>query len=183
MKTISKFLILTLAATTFFASCDMSNQSASAVGAKHQINLDETRGIQMLNLAGDQVAVAKTDIIELSKAANANADEEAVTNIMSSLMAAEKEDQLLDIKFTMSDETVDEGLFVFGVQTEEEKELTIQLFDEEGFTIQANNTINVTAGNNYKALNVRSLKNGSYYLKIKDSEDKELTRKLVVENK
>lgn len=185
MKNIVKLLSLTLAVAVFFASCDTSNQgaTASAAAIDHKVDMEGTRGVQMVDLAGSQVSIAKADILQLSEKMASNDDEDAVNNIMNNLMAAENEAQQLNINFTMSDEPVEEGLFVFGIETETEKELTLQMFDEEGYSMAANNAISVTAGNNYKALNVKSLSNGIYYFKLKDDAGKELTRKVTIDHK
>jgi hypothetical protein len=71
-------------------------------------------------------------------------------------------------------------MFIFGIQSENEKDLTIEMLDEEGFAMVANNQFKVTEGNNYKALNVQSLDNGSYNFRLKDDQGKELNRKVMI---
>lgn len=183
MKNITKFLLSTLAIAVLFTSCDMSNQGATAVDSKHNMNLESTRGVTLVDFEGAQVSINKADILKVAKAENAKQNEDAISGIMGSLMAAENEAMLLDVNFTMSDEPVEEGLFVFGIETEEEKDLTLEMYDEEGFEMAANNTIAVTQGNNYKALNVKSLENGTYLFKLKDESGKELTRQVTVQHK
>jgi hypothetical protein len=181
MKNITKFLLSTLAIAVLFTSCDMSNQAATA--AENKMNLESTRGIQTVDFMGSQMTIAKADIVKVVKAENAKQNEDAISGIMGNLMAAENEAMLLDVNFTMSDEPVEEGLFVFGIETEEEKNLTLEMYDEEGFEMAANNTIAVNQGNNYKALNVKSLENGTYLFKLKDEAGKELTRQVTVQHK
>ena len=181
MKNTAKFLTLTLAIAVMFTSCDMSNTKATAANTK--ITMEGTRGVSMVDLQGSQVSVAKADVINVTKAANAAQDDEAIKSVMRSLMGAENIAQQLDVKFHMNDEPVEEGLFVFGIEAEEEKSLTMEMFDEEGFEMAANNIININQGNNYKALNVKSLEDGKYFFKLKDDAGKELVREVTISHK
>lgn len=181
MKNIAKLFTLTLAVAVMFTSCDMSNSKTTA--ANNKISMDGTRGVDMVNLQGSQVSISKTDVINVTKAANAAQDDDAIKGIMRSLMGAENIAQQLDVKFHMNDEPVEEGLFVFGIEAEEEKSLTMEMFDEEGFEMAANNVINITQGNNYKALNVKSLEDGKYFFKLKDDAGKELVREVTISHK
>ena len=180
MKNIAKFLTLTLAIAVFFTSCDMSNQKATAADTKIT---DGTRGVKLVDFQGSQVSIANADFINVTKAANAAQDDDAIKGIMRSLMGAENEAQLLDVKFHMSEEPVEEGLFVFGIESEEQKSLTMEMYDEEGFEMAANNKISITEGNNYKALNVTTLEDGKYFFKLKDDAGKELVREVVIARK
>lgn len=182
MKNITKYLLSALAIAVLFTSCDMSNQAGTAADLKNNMNMESTRAVTFVDFEGAQVAIQKADIVKVMKAENAKQNEDAISGIMGSLMAAENEAMQLDVKFTMSDEPVSE-MFVFGIDTEEEKDLTFEMYDEEGFEMAANNTISVTKGNNYKALNVKSLENGTYIFKLKDEAGKELTRQVTVDRK
>ena len=126
-----------------------------------KIEMDGTRGVNVYEFKGEMV-FAKPLKVKFEKAEQQN--DEAVTSIMRALVGAENKAQLLDVNFTMSDEPVSD-MFVFGIETEDEKELTFEMYDEEGFEMAANNTISVTQGNNYRALNVKSLEEGNYFFK------------------
>lgn len=142
-----------------------------------KIEMDGTRGVNVYEFKGEMV-FAKPLKVKFEKSEQQN--DEAVTSIMRALVGAENKAQLLDVNFTMSDEPVSD-MFVFGIETEEEKELTFEMYDEEGFEMAANNTISVTQGNNYRALNVKSLEEGNYFFKLKDESGKELTRQITVQ--
>jgi hypothetical protein len=176
MKKFSNLFVLAITVFTFASCANETNNSAN-------VTIDDvtsTRGVETVNFMGMQKTVAKEDIITVSKDANAKQDDDAVTSIMGRFMAAKNEAMLLDVNFTMSDEPVSD-MFVFGIETEDEKELTFEMYDEEGFEMAANNTISVTQGNNYKALNVKSLDEGNYFFKLKDESGKELTREVKIE--
>lgn len=110
-------------------------------------------------------------------------EEDIFANIHRSLMAAENEAELLDVKFSMSDEPVENGLFIFSIQSPDSKKLIIEMYDEEGYQLTANNEFQVEEGNNYKALNVKDMKNGGYVFRLKDEEGREINRTVDVNNK
>ena len=179
MKKVSLFILgLTV---ILFASCNSNTTQTESTPI--DINVESTRGVQTVDFQGSQVSISKTDVINVTKAANAAQDDDAIKGIMRSLMGAENIAQQLDVKFHMNDEPVEEGLFVFGIEAEEEKSLTMEMFDEEGFEMAANNVINITQGNNYKALNVKSLEDGKYFFKLKDDAGKELVREVTIAHK
>jgi hypothetical protein len=129
---------------------------------------------------GDQViSIKMDDIIDISEKMSAE-DQDAmdIMNVNQKLMGAEKEAQLLDVNFAMSEEPVDNGMFIFGIQTEDAKQLTLEMHDEEGFTLVANNVFEINQGQNYKAINVSSLNQGTYNFRIKDDAGRELNRQV-----
>ncbi|MCP4438895.1 MAG: hypothetical protein GY810_08110 [Aureispira sp.] len=117
-------------------------------------------------------------------AANQQADAEAtelVYSVYNSLLVAENKAAQLEVEFSMSDEPVDNGVFLFSIGSEQEQDLIFEMYDEEGFEIQANNSFKINAGNNYKALNVKDLENGFYLFRLKNQEEgKELVRRVEV---
>jgi hypothetical protein len=140
----------------------------------------QEEGLQV-NFEGQMITLETGDIVAITQAMNAdNADAQDVMNINATLMGTEKEAQLLDVNFTMSDEPVENGMFIFGIETEDAKSLKIEMYDEEGYAMVANNKFDITEGNNYKALNVNSLDNGSYTFRLKDDAGKELNRTVTV---
>jgi hypothetical protein len=110
-------------------------------------------------------------------------EENILNNIHKNLMAAENEAELLDVKFSMSDEPVENGLFVFGIESPDSKKLIIEMYDEEGYELTANNEFQVEEGNNYKALNVKGMANGGYLFRLKDEKGREINRTVNVDNK
>lgn len=177
MKKYTSLFILGLAVILFTASCDNSENNT----AKLNIDTETTRAAQseaiQVNFQGQMITIDAADMVGVAQAMNAeDADAEAVMNINTALMGADKEAQLLDVNFTMSDEPVENGMFIFGIETENAKKLILEMHDEEGFATVANNQFEVTEGNNYKALNVKSLEPGSYNFRLKDDAGKELNR-------
>lgn len=134
-----------------------------------------------LNFNGQTISINADDVITIPQKMSAE-DQDAmdVMNINQSLMEAEKEAQLLDVSFTTSNEPIENGMFIFGLKTEHAKKLILELHDEEGFALVANNQLDLTAGNNYKALNVSSLEDGLYNFRLKDDMGKEINRQISI---
>lgn len=109
-------------------------------------------------------------------------EEDVLNNIHKNLMAAKNEAELLDVKFSMSDEPVENGLFIFSIESPDAKELIIEMYDEEGYQLTANNQFRVEEGNNYKALNVKNMENGGYIFRLKDEKGREINRTVDVLN-
>jgi len=109
-------------------------------------------------------------------------DREEVVNLMRDFMAAENQAAQLEVTLLMSDEPVENGVFVFSIETPKKQALSLQMYDEEGFEMAANNKLDLKAGKNYKALNVKSLEEGAYLFLLKDDSGKELMRKIVIEH-
>jgi hypothetical protein len=183
MKNISK--LLTLVVVVLFAiSCDNTNQNESAtVGNLDKIDLNSHRGAKESHQAVDRFSLADIDVnldametVAMQQMNQEDADAADIMNINSTLMAAEKEAQLLEVRFSMSDEPIDNGMFIFSIESPNGKNLTLEMYDEEGYDKVANNKFAVTEGNNYKALNVNSMDEGDYLFRLKDDEGRELVR-------
>ena len=130
----------------------------------------------------EDLDILSKDIKENQTEASANLEAtELVTSIFNSLMAAENTANALEVEFTMSDTPVENGSFIFGIETANAQDLTLMMYDEEGFGMVANNKFAVKEGNNYKALNVTSLEPGAYVFKLRnDAEGKELVRRVEI---
>jgi len=183
MRKYTSLFILGLSILLFTVSCSDQTNTADVA-----INKDITRAAQghstQVNFQGQMVTLEARDMIGAAKAMDAeSADAKDVMGINVALMGTEKEAQLLDVEFTMSDEPVENGMFIFGIETEDAKDLTLEMYDEEGFAMVANNKFEVTEGNNYKALNVESLGAGSYNFRLKDDAGKELNKVVTVSEK
>lgn len=149
-------------------------------------NVDITRALhqnsQQVRFNGKIINLKTEDIMAPQRTVSAEgADVQALMSVNEAFLAAEKESQALEVEFSMSEEPVDNGMFIFGIESPQAKNLTLELFDEEGFERVANNSFDITEGNNYKALNVESLNNGTYTFRIKDEAGKELNRRIVIQ--
>lgn len=189
MKNMSK--LLTLVVVVLFAvSCDTANQNGSTtIASPDKIDLNSHRGAKESHQAVDRFSLADIDVnldametVAMQQMNQEDADAQDIMNINSAFMAAEKEAQLLEVKFSMSDEPVENGMFVFSIESPNGKSLTLEMYDEEGYEKVANNNFDVTEGNNYKALNVNSMAEGDYLFRLKDDEGKELVRTVNITN-
>ena len=106
-------------------------------------------------------------------------DQQIVATIYTSLMAAEKVAKVLDIEMIAEDE-VNDDVFVFSLKSEEQRKLTMKLFDEEGYKTAAHRVLQVEDGNNYNALNVQSLEDGTYKFVIEDETGATKTKTIVI---
>ena len=161
-----------------FASCGSDAPKADII----QVENASTRGANVVNFKGKTLTLKNSDMIALSanKAKAADDDVAAIKNIAANFLSADNANAMLDAQLTLSEETVKDGTFVFALDINEQKNLTLELFDEEGFELAGANTIDVTEGKNYKAINVKSLNNGQYLMRLRDAEGKELTQKFTV---
>lgn len=94
-------------------------------------------------------------------------DQQIIATIYTTLMAAEKVAKVLDVEMIAEDE-VNDDVFVFSLKSEEQKNLVLKVIDEEGFQTVGHNTLRVEDGNNYNALNVKSLEDGTYKFQLTD---------------
>ena len=177
MKKYANLFILGLLVIVFTASC--ANQEPAITIENEDTRAGQSEAMQV-NFQGQKITIEATDVISMQLMNAEDADAQAVMNINQALMGAKKEAQLLDVNFSMSDEPVENGMFIFGIETENAKDLTLEMFDEEGYAMVANNKFDVTEGNNYKALNVNTLENGTYTFRLKDDTGKELNREVTV---
>lgn len=190
MKNMSRLLMLA-AVVLFAASCNNAGESTqTAIIDNQTIDLDSHRGtkaqheaISRFSLADVKVDLKAMETVAMQKMNAEDADAAAIMSINQALMGAEKEAQLLDVKFSMSDEPVDNGMFIFAIESADSKKLTLEMFDEEGFEMAANNKFDITEGNNYKALNVNTMESGDYLFRLKDDQGKELVRTVNISHK
>jgi hypothetical protein len=110
-------------------------------------------------------------------------DKQVVENILTTMVSAEKVSKLLDIEMIASENPIEDDVFIFALKTEEEKELTLKMFDEEGYELSAHRIFEVEQGNTYKSLNVESLSDGSYIFQLTDSEGQELSKTINIKRK
>ena len=106
-------------------------------------------------------------------------DQELVATIYTTLMAAEKVAKVLDIEMIAQDEVSDD-VFVFSLKSEKQRELTMQMLDEEGYTVAASRVLRIEDGNNYNALNVKSLPDGTYKFILSNKEGAEQSKTITI---
>ena len=90
-------------------------------------------------------------------------------------MAAEKVAKALNVELVAESEIKDD-MFVSSLKSEAQKVLTLKMFDEEGFELAANRVLQIESGNNYNALNVKSLNEGTYKFQLTDENGAEKTQ-------
>lgn len=183
MKNIT-FILLALALMLMGVACDTpAEEKAVTVAKTDQINLNANRGNAGQHMAIDRFSAQGLDLdietlqtIVAERTQAESGDAIVAMQINQSLMTAQKETQVLDVNFSMSEESVANGMFIFSIESPDTKELRLELYDEEGYNLAADNAFAVNEGHNYKALNVSSLEDGEYLFRLKDSEGRELAR-------
>jgi hypothetical protein len=192
MKKIAQFFALALL-LNLVVSCQsgdysentslMATTAAKTKGTKSAlVNTDNAEAMTRFSLADIDISLEAMEMVAMNQMNAEDADAQAVMSINQALMGAEKEAQLLDVNFSMSDEPVENGMFIFSIESPDTKNLTLEMFDEEGYEMAANNKFDVNEGNNYKALNVNSMDNGAYLFRLKDDSGKELVRTVSISN-
>ncbi len=184
MRNYMNLFFVAAATILLAASCNNSPETSKTVTPENaqltRTVAAEAKAIQV-EFEGKTITLNTEDIVGKAQAMSAEDQDAAKLQALNgAFMGAEKEAQILDVNFTMSEEPVENGMFIFGIETQEAKDLVIEMLDEEGFAMVANNEFKVTEGNNYKALNVQSLDNGSYNFRLKDGSGKELNRTVMI---
>jgi len=106
-------------------------------------------------------------------------DQQVIETIYTTLMAAEKVAKVLEIEMVAQDE-VNEDVFVFSLKSAEQKNLTMKMFDEEGYELAAHRELKVEDGNNYRALNVESMEDGTYMFQLTDEKGAEMKKQITI---
>jgi len=185
-----KLSFLTLIAAIGLASCGepVQQNTIDMSSANDGIPSMTTRAVKTFEEA-DRFSLADVNInldelatVTMTKMQAAEDDDAAFISALGSNFAMAENAQALDVQFAMSEEPVDNGVFIYSIDSEDEKELTMEMYDEEGFDLAAQNQLTVTNGKNYKALNVKAMDNGSYIFRLKNEEGAELVRTVEVDN-
>lgn len=193
MKNLAKLFTLGLALVIGVTSCgnEASDKQVKTNKAETPtIDATATRGagsiqaIDQFKLADvmDEIQIeeVKAEAIKLNMLNNSEDDDAATVMALGNDLTAAENAMKLDVQFSMSDEPIDNGIFLFNINSETDKELTLEMYDEEAFEVAARNKINVAAGKNYKGLNVNSLEAGDYVFTLRNDEGHELKRKVSV---
>jgi hypothetical protein len=107
-------------------------------------------------------------------------DKKVVTTIFTTLMAAEKVAKALDIEMIISEDPIADDVFVFSLNSPEQKDLTMKMFDEEGYELAGHRVLKANEGNTYGALNVESMADGTYIFEVQDSEGATKTSRVTI---
>jgi hypothetical protein len=135
-----------------------------------QIKLTEKFKFEAKMLAGTSISqLEKLFSAGSVKTQNDDNDAALVSSIFSTLMAAENKADALEITFAMASEPAEDGYVIFGITSEVNRDLELQMFNEATFEMVAANKLLINKGTNYKALNVKEFSNGVYLIKIVDS--------------
>lgn len=108
-------------------------------------------------------------------------DKEVIATIFTSLMAAQRISKILDIEVTLAGDVVSDDVMIFNIKSQQQKELTMKMFDEEGHELSAHRIFKIDQGNNYRALNVESLDDGTYLFELIDSKDEIIQRTVKIQ--
>ena len=163
----------------FLVACEDTQQI-------HRLENDTIRSAQQeahyINFEGRMISLDAEDIISITNnTETSESDAQIVMNLNNAFLGAEKQAQSLAVNFHASDEPVKDGLYIFNIESDKSDVLELDVFDEEGFAMVANNEFVIDQGNNYKAVNVTTLESGAYQFRLKDKSGKELNRRMIIE--
>jgi len=186
MRKIFQYAVLSAFAFSTIIACNQTPAAATLVDVKGDFQKVRAgmKKADKFSTATATFDLAKVQQIVLTKAQQAQAQDDAQTikNIFQAMQAAEnKAAELTGVKLSISDEPVQDGIFLFSIESNSSQNLTMEMYDEEGFQMAANSQISLTEGSNYKAVNVNSLNNGEYIVRLKDGEGKELARTVKIQ--
>lgn len=102
-------------------------------------------------------------------------------NINKSLLEPDKESLVLAINFVMVDNPITNDIFIFALEADEAETLTLEMFEEEGFSKVLNCTFNVEAGLSYKVVDLGTVDNGNYTFRLQNKQEAELIRIITIE--
>ena len=136
-------------------------------------------GVATSTFAANEAALESKMVCVVLAAAYDDDDDQTVTTVFTTLMSAKKVAKALNAEVTVSDDPIFDDVFVFSLKSKEQEDYAIKLFDEEGAEVGHNGFI-AEDGNNYKRVNVQSLKDGSYNFVITDKEGREYNKTITV---
>jgi hypothetical protein len=166
-------------ALNIFTACN--NAPATTGTEKIKVSLETNRGAKVALNA--EMVVLTLDALEAKKQAEKVADAEQVKALFQGLQSAQKVAKQMDAQLTLEDGPVEDGILVFGLNLPEAKTIKMELIDEEGFSNVGSNALAMQSQNNYQAINVNDIPNGSYIMRLTDDEGGEITRSFKVAKK
>ncbi len=195
---ISKTLTCGLVLAAFLAACGTQPATLADVQTASSSETTNNRGGSVLKMGGvasvqkfnlsEKMDVSKLQSFATQKRAALVSQQEAedaatVVGLYNTLLASENAAAKLNLQFSMSDSPVEDGVFLFKVESEQKQQLHFEMYDEEGYQLAAQNQLELEKGANYKALNVRDLSNGSYLIKIQDKSGAAFIQKVNIQGK
>ncbi|MDC0230444.1 T9SS type A sorting domain-containing protein [Aureispira] len=182
MKKYISLFIVSLTAIVITTSCSTPDETAAFVIESTHFTRSGQLENMTVNFLGKTIEADIIDILPLSGDESTEAQNEAMNDYNHALVSAEKEAQL-EIVFAIEDKAVENGMLIIGIETDKNKTLSVEIFNEEGFEKISKNDLKIVQGSNYKALNVKALENGVYVLRLKDDKGNELQRKVNIDHK
>jgi hypothetical protein len=149
------------------------------------IRMDKFAVVQRFAQLDKKIDLAKLQTVVVSQQerdAAQSEDVRQVVGIFNTLLAAQNESSKLNLKLTMSDTPVEDGVFVFAIESDSKQDIQFEMFDEEGFELAAQNMLTLDKGANYKALNVRGLNGGSYLFRLQNTDGQSMSQKVIIQN-
>lgn len=118
--------------------------------------------------------------VEIILLQNHNDDVTLIKCVYASLMAAETVAKVLNVDVVVSETNSD--VIIFSVNSDEQRELAIKIFDEEGFETHANTTTVLQTGRNYRALNVKTIEDGEYIFELSNGDGDVIRKSITIQN-
>ena len=194
------YLSATMAFLAYGCQCDCEDAAGSATTAI-QTETIITESAQRGKLDVKTLVVEKFESLPISKVedqipaelfkepieALAPADRSAgdaafSQRLLASLMGAENKQKELPVTLSMSPEPVQEGYFLFGVKAQEAQELDFEIYEAQSLELVAQNKMQLTPGNNYKAINLKTFEDGYYIFRLYNEAGQEVSQRLQVLN-
>ena len=104
----------------------------------------------------------------------------AIQPINPFFMETNKEPKKLPVNLMLPRYLTKENYLVFVIEAAEDQELSIDIYDEEGYGVIHNSSVAVTSGGNFLAIEVTDVKAGDYYLRIRDEDKREINRTISI---
>lgn len=101
------------------------------------------------------------------------ADAQTIIQINELLMNAEKTPKMLKVNLIHSNAPIQGDFFVFGLESDKDLQLTIEMFDEDFFLTVVDCPFELQSGGNFLAVNIKELSSGFYNFRLNDSEGRE----------
>lgn len=184
MKKLTQIALMAFGMFAMVSCGDQAANTSQSNPENDKMN-NTNRGLyEMVDFKGETARLNKaTDIITISAKKMQEDDDAAAVSALGANFAVAESTQALDIAFEAEEGPVENGMYIFSIESDDTKQLVMEMYDEEGFAMAANNTIDINSGKNYKALNVQALDDGTYTFRLKnDLEGGELNRKLEIKN-
>jgi len=132
-----------------------------------------------VNFDGEMVKASY--LCEAAPLSAEDADALAVKDINEAMSGPEN--YLLDVNLRMADKFVENRIFLFSIESKMAGKLTLQLFDEEGYSILSSCNFDVSTGKNYKVVGLEKIKGNKFILRIKNNKGGKIDKDITINNK